>query len=29
VEQTPGFVAMDWRQPEIEVDDAARIAAGA
>ena len=28
VEQTPGFVAMDW-QPIAEVDDAASIAAGA
>jgi glutathione S-transferase len=27
VEQTPGFVAMDWR-PE-EIDDSASIAAGA
>ena len=28
VEQTPGFVAMDWR-PEAEIDDPASIAAGA
>ena len=27
VEQTPGFVTMDW-QPGTEVDDPARIAAG-
>ena len=28
VEQTPGFVTMDWR-PEAEIDDPASIAAGA
>jgi glutathione S-transferase len=28
VEQTPGFVTMDWR-PKAEVDDPAGIAAGA
>ena len=28
VEQTPGFVTMDWR-PEAEIDDPAGVAAGA